>query len=61
MYSMSMSPTGREKVFDVHIMIRMPSELRKGLQASADKDRRKLADFCRLVLEDHAKRRHKSK
>lgn len=48
-------------MFDALIMIRLPKALRKALQALADKDRRALADYCRLVLEDHAKRKGKSK
>jgi predicted DNA-binding protein len=48
-----MSPTGGPKVLHSSIMIRMPADLRQALQKLADKDRRPLSDYCRLVLEAH--------
>ena len=35
------------------ITIRIPSKLRKNLEALAEKDRRKLSEYLYLVLEDH--------
>ena len=48
-------PTGGSKVLDKSIMIRMPMDLWAALQKLAEKDRRAVSDYCRLVLEAHAK------
>ena len=55
-----MSPTGREKKYDDLIMIRMTSELRKRLEQLAADDRRTLAEYCRLILEDYAEPKRKT-
>ncbi len=54
-----MSP--RENPFDKSILIRMHSDLHKGLQKAADRDRRTLADFCRVVFEDHVAKKRKKR
>ena len=37
------------------VMIRMPGKLKRKLEKLAAKDRRPLSDYCRNLLEDHAK------
>ena len=45
--------TGRMKR-DTQISIRLPSELRATLQRLADADKRSLASYIMLVLDEHA-------
>ena len=61
MYSIGMAPTGRNRVYETHIMVRLTGELKDALQRLADKDRRKLSDYVRVALEDHAEREKKRK
>lgn len=46
---------------DVQISIRIPTELRDALQALADTDRRKLAGYITVVLEQHVMKRKPKK
>ena len=52
-----MSP--RNNPFTMSVLIRMHKELHSALQKVAERDRRTLADYCRIVLEDHVKRKKK--
>ncbi len=49
-----MSPKGGKKALTKWVGIRMSDELGKKLGELAKRDRRALADYCRIVLEDHA-------
>jgi len=40
-------------VFNESLLIRITKEMKESLQDLAKADRRKLADYCRNVLEDH--------
>ncbi len=54
-----MSP--RENPFDKSVLIRMHSDLHMALKKAAERERRTLADFCRIVLEDHVGKKRKGK
>ena len=55
---MSRRRSGRGKL-DTHLMVRLSTELREGLEAAAEEDRRGLSDYVRIVLEDHLAARKK--
>jgi predicted DNA-binding protein len=46
---------------DTQIVVRMTTELREALQALADKDKRKLADYVRVQLESIVEKTNKKK
>lgn len=48
-----MSP--RKKLFGSTVMIRMPDDLRSGLEGLAAKSGRNFSDYCRMALMQHVK------
>ncbi len=50
-----MNQKGNEPM--TYLRIRIPSEMKEDLQREADRDRRTLSDYVRIVLEDHLKQR----
>lgn len=56
---MILTPTGRERVNQGFIGFRIPAKLKASLEKLAEKDRRPLSDYIRLVLEDHVARKRK--
>ena len=46
---------------DDRIIVRLPAAMKGALQKAAVADRRKLADYVRIVLEDHLAGRGKRK
>lgn len=38
---------------DTHLVLRIPTRLKAAVEEAAAKDRRKLSDYVRIVLEDH--------
>lgn len=46
---------------DERIIVRLPSAMKGALVKASDADRRKLADYVRIVLEDHLGARGKRK
>ncbi len=44
----------KEKVnMDQHLVVRVPAALLDGLRQAAEKDRRGLSDYVRIMVEDH--------
>jgi predicted DNA-binding protein len=56
---MILTPTGKEKSLDVILTVRMPAKLKASLEKLAEKDRRDLSDYLRIVLEDHIARKRR--
>ena len=51
--------TMKRKNLDAQMLIRLTVELRNSLEGLAEKDRRTLSDYVRIVLGDHVKRKKK--
>lgn len=54
-----MASTGRGRVSEGFVSLRLPAKLKVELEKLAEKDRRTLSDYLRLALEEHVARKRK--
>lgn len=56
-----MKSLGKRKGISPVLTLRMPDDLLKTLREMAEKDRRSLSDYVRIVLEDHVQAKGKKR
>jgi mRNA-degrading endonuclease RelE of RelBE toxin-antitoxin system len=56
---MILTPSGSGKALGANLIVRVSPALRKSLEKLAEKDRRGLSDYVRVILEDHVARKRR--